>query len=154
MLATGKGIGTQEPPKTPLPTPRRLIALGVIVVVVLATVFVLTRSPSRVPEFMNCQAIALAVYEDVENPTRYSRDDLIHGALKTTLEGCFVKVTVEGNTDRFHGGHGVGLCQYGAEGMARSNKTSEKILAFYYLTARIERVLTFPENSTTRGQAT
>ena len=86
MLATDKGQSTQEPPKAPLLTPRRLIALGVVAVVVLATVFVLTRPPARVPVFMDCQANALVVYEDVENPTRYSDDDLINGALKTTLE--------------------------------------------------------------------
>lgn len=29
-------------------------------------------------------------------------------------------------------GHGVGLCQYGAEGMARSGKSAAAILAYYY----------------------
>lgn len=61
---------------------------------------------------------------------------------KNILSG-YVKATVEGDTVRFHDGHGfghgVGLCQYGAEAMARSNKTPEQILAFYYPTAKIER---------------
>lgn len=36
-------------------------------------------------------------------------------------------------------GHGVGLCQYGAQGMARQGKGVEEILRFYYPGARIER---------------
>lgn len=62
---------------------------------------------------------------------------------KSNILSGFCKATVEGNAVRFHDGHGfghgVGLCQYGAEGMAKSGKTPEKILAFYYPTARIER---------------
>jgi stage II sporulation protein D len=34
-------------------------------------------------------------------------------------------------------GHGVGLCQYGAEGMARSGKRSEEILYHYYPGSKI-----------------
>ena len=87
MLATDKGQSTQEPPKAPLLTPRRLIALSVVAVVVLATVFVLTRPPARVPVFMDCQADALVVYEDVENPTRYSSRELITSEpFRQTLE--------------------------------------------------------------------
>ncbi len=36
-------------------------------------------------------------------------------------------------------GHGVGLCQYGAEGMARGAKTAAEILAFYYPGSRLAR---------------
>lgn len=36
-------------------------------------------------------------------------------------------------------GHGVGLCQYGAEGMARGSKTAAEILAFYYPGSRMAR---------------
>lgn len=47
------------------------------------------------------------------------------------------RFTVEdqGNTWRISGrghGHGVGLCQWGARGLALSGKTSEQILAYYY----------------------
>ena len=34
-------------------------------------------------------------------------------------------------------GHGVGMCQSGAQGMARAGKTSEEILGFYYRGSRI-----------------
>jgi len=35
-------------------------------------------------------------------------------------------------------GHGVGMCQYGAEGMARNGSSTEEILAHYYPTSRIK----------------
>jgi len=35
-------------------------------------------------------------------------------------------------------GHGVGMCQYGAEGMARNGGSMEEILAHYYPTSRIK----------------
>jgi stage II sporulation protein D len=39
-----------------------------------------------------------------------------------------------------HGfGHGVGLCQYGAEGMARTSKSAAEILAYYYPGSRLAR---------------
>jgi len=45
-----------------------------------------------------------------------------------------------GNLFRFHSGrgfgHAVGMCQYGAEGLARASKTCEDILALYYPGAR------------------
>jgi stage II sporulation protein D len=34
-------------------------------------------------------------------------------------------------------GHGVGMCQCGAEGMARQGKTAEQILEYYYPNSRI-----------------
>lgn len=37
-------------------------------------------------------------------------------------------------------GHGVGMCQCGAEGMARKGKTAEQILSHYYPGSWIERV--------------
>ena len=86
MLGGDKGQGTQDPPKAPLLTPRRLIVLGIIAAVAVATLFVLTRSPNRVPVFIDCQTNAVVVYEDVDNPTRYSRYELINGALDATLE--------------------------------------------------------------------
>lgn len=50
--------------------------------------------------------------------------------------------TLQGDTVTIAGrgfGHGVGLCQYGAQGMARQGKGVEEILLFYYPGARIER---------------
>ncbi|MBN2312941.1 MAG: SpoIID/LytB domain-containing protein [Sedimentisphaerales bacterium] len=37
-------------------------------------------------------------------------------------------------------GHGVGMCQYGAEGMARQGKTTEEILAHYYPGSKIATI--------------
>ncbi len=51
--------------------------------------------------------------------------------------------TVEKDSDnlifRGHGwGHGVGLCQWGARGMAEKGKSYREILDFYYVGARVE----------------
>lgn len=51
--------------------------------------------------------------------------------------------TVQGDNVSIAGrgfGHGVGLCQYGAQGMATQGKGVEEILLFYYPGARIERL--------------
>jgi stage II sporulation protein D len=37
-------------------------------------------------------------------------------------------------------GHGVGMCQCGAEGMARQGKTAQQILSYYYPGSSIVRV--------------
>jgi stage II sporulation protein D len=37
-------------------------------------------------------------------------------------------------------GHGVGMCQYGSEAMARSGSTGEQILAYYYPGSVITRL--------------
>lgn len=37
-------------------------------------------------------------------------------------------------------GHGVGMCQYGAEGMARNGDSTEEILAHYYPTSKIKSI--------------
>jgi stage II sporulation protein D len=44
-------------------------------------------------------------------------------------------VAVDERTARFAGrgyGHGVGLCQWGAKGMAEQGYAARQILAFYY----------------------
>ncbi len=37
-------------------------------------------------------------------------------------------------------GHGVGMCQCGAEGMARKGRSSEEILSYYYPGSRIKKI--------------
>ena len=37
-------------------------------------------------------------------------------------------------------GHGVGMCQYGAEGMAREGGSAEQILSYYYPASRIKSI--------------
>jgi stage II sporulation protein D len=48
------------------------------------------------------------------------------------VEGEQVVFTVRGH------GHGVGLCQYGADGMARAGKTFREIINFYYTDVSVE----------------
>ncbi len=59
------------------------------------------------------------------------------------LKSGFVDAEVEGDYVVFrngHGlGHGVGLCQYGAEGMARRGRPVLEILNEYYPGAKVER---------------
>jgi stage II sporulation protein D len=61
------------------------------------------------------------------------------GGLKSTL----FTVTREGDTFVFQGagfGHGVGMCQMGAIGMATAGRSHEKILAHYYRGTHIHRL--------------
>ncbi len=58
------------------------------------------------------------------------------------VKSSFIDLKVDGDTVVVVGrgyGHGVGLCQYGAEGMARAGYTPEQILAHSYPGAKIER---------------
>jgi stage II sporulation protein D (peptidoglycan lytic transglycosylase) len=57
-----------------------------------------------------------------------------------TLKSTLFAVAVDGELARFSGrgyGHGVGLCQWGAKGMAEQGSTARDILAFYYPGARL-----------------
>ncbi len=59
------------------------------------------------------------------------------------LKSSFFQVDLRGDVVRFtHGrgfGHGVGMCQFGAEGMARAGHDALDILQTYYPDARVER---------------
>ena len=60
----------------------------------------------------------------------------------TRLQGTQFTWDVENSTFTFTGrgaGHGVGLCQWGARGMARAGKTSDEILSHYYSGSRLYR---------------
>jgi stage II sporulation protein D len=60
----------------------------------------------------------------------------------TRLPSSFTEPRIEGDKVIFIGrgyGHGVGLCQYGAEGMARAGQTPEQIIAHSYPGSKIER---------------
>ena len=48
-------------------------------------------------------------------------------------QGGRIKLTVVGN------GHGVGLCQYGSQGLAKDGKGYRQILAYYYQNAKLAR---------------
>ena len=52
-----------------------------------------------------------------------------------TLKSTLFAVVMEGDVAHFSGrgyGHGVGLCQWGARGMAEQGYTAKQILGFYY----------------------
>ncbi|MEM9019082.1 MAG: SpoIID/LytB domain-containing protein [Planctomycetota bacterium] len=54
----------------------------------------------------------------------------------------FIQVNVQGETVTFNGrgfGHGVGMCQFGAQGLAESGRPYHTILGFYYPGAQIQR---------------
>ncbi len=59
------------------------------------------------------------------------------------LYSSFIDVSVSGNNVQFANGrgygHGVGMCQFGAQGMAQAGLQPEQILQTYYPTARIQR---------------
>jgi stage II sporulation protein D len=63
----------------------------------------------------------------------FSAGDLV--APKKRLWSSSVEVVVDGGEVTFNGrghGHGVGLCQYGAEALARAGDAHESILRWYY----------------------
>lgn len=56
-------------------------------------------------------------------------------ALNEPLLSSFVKVQIENQTATFNGrgfGHGVGMCQYGAQALSVKGLTFEEILSMYY----------------------
>lgn len=60
-----------------------------------------------------------------------------------TLKSTLFSVAIDGQTARFAGrgyGHGVGLCQAGARGMAEKGYSARQILAFYYPDATLGRL--------------
>lgn len=57
-----------------------------------------------------------------------------------SLLSSYFTVTIDGETATFNGngfGHGVGLCQYGAQTLAESGKDYREILAWYYPGAKL-----------------
>lgn len=54
------------------------------------------------------------------------------------------EVTIEGDNVKFAGwgwGHGVGLCQWGARGLAQRGRTAREILVYYYPGATVQEML-------------
>jgi stage II sporulation protein D len=78
------------------------------------------------------QSVELSAYE-LRAAANYSGGGL--PTPKRALWSSHVTVTMEEATAIFDGhgyGHGAGLCQYGAEALARSGRSHEEILAWYY----------------------
>ena len=61
-----------------------------------------------------------------------------------TLKSTHFRIRDDGDAVTFtHGrgwGHGLGMCQWGAEGMARKSATAEQILAHYYPGSKLTKV--------------
>lgn len=62
---------------------------------------------------------------------------------KLNLRSSFFEITKDGenvviNTKGY--GHGVGMSQYGAEGMARAGYTYDQILKYYYTGVEIKKI--------------
>jgi len=61
---------------------------------------------------------------------------------KRVLRSAFFSADAGGSTVRFAGhghGHGAGLCQYGAQALAREGSTFDAILSWYYPQVQIQR---------------
>jgi SpoIID/LytB domain protein len=61
----------------------------------------------------------------------------------TKLYSSRFTAETKGKTIHIHGrgfGHGVGMCQWGAKGMADSGKSYGQILAHYYRGVRLKRI--------------
>jgi len=60
------------------------------------------------------------------------------------LRSSHVRAQVTGSTVRFHDGrgwgHGVGMCQYGAQAMAKAGYDGKRIVQRYYPAARVQRL--------------
>ncbi|MHC4303621.1 MAG: SpoIID/LytB domain-containing protein [Planctomycetota bacterium] len=122
-----------------------------------------SRRRSQLAELGEIAAVEIAERNSHGRPTRYAvtdksgrRVELSDHHLRTaanytgpglsapqrSLWSSYVSVTVRDSTAVFDGrgyGHGVGMCQYGAETLARSGKSYEEILAWYYPGAEFTR---------------
>jgi len=62
---------------------------------------------------------------------------------KLGLKSNFIDIRIKGDKIKVSGkgyGHGIGLCQYGAIGMARKGYRYESILKYYYEGIRVEKI--------------
>ncbi|QJD85286.1 stage II sporulation protein D [Cohnella herbarum] len=65
-------------------------------------------------------------------------------AFDWTIEKGMIILTTYGS------GHGVGMSQWGAEGMAQTGKTADQIVEYYYSGARVEKVSKLANSSKNR----
>lgn len=74
---------------------------------------------------------------------RLRGNDLRRAVGYDTLKSTLFAVAVDGEVARFAGrgyGHGVGMCQWGAKGMAEQGATARQILEFYYPGTRFSTI--------------
>jgi len=63
--------------------------------------------------------------------------------LKVGLNSANFQYRISGNSIRFQTigyGHGVGMCQYGADGMAKVGRSFQQILTYYYQGVKLKRL--------------
>src|SRR5271166_116640 len=109
---------------------RALAAEGIVVPGMLHSVSVLHRTPSGRVEFLRITGSGSVTVSGLNFRTAIGRN-IGWDRLKSNL----YDVSDEGNVVAFHGrgsGHGVGLCQVGAEIMGEEGHSYREILAFYY----------------------
>jgi len=94
------------------------------------TLFVVDGTGSRAT--IGAESLRAAINGAYEDPSRSTSGD---AAKRRTLKSSNVQASIQGAVVVFEGrghGHGVGLCQYGAEAMARGGQSWRDILARYY----------------------
>src|SRR5271165_1686760 len=109
---------------------RALATDGIVVPGTLRSVAVLHRTPSGRVEFLRVTGSS-----NVTVPALTFRSAIGHNIGWNRLKSNLYDVSDEGNRLAFHGrgsGHGVGLCQIGAEVMGEEGHSYREILAFYY----------------------
>jgi stage II sporulation protein D len=70
---------------------------------------------------------------------------------KLSLSSSDFRLTRKGNTiiaDTLGNGHGVGMSQYGAQGMARTGKTARQIITYYYQGTAVSQMTVTPGKTT------
>lgn len=80
--------------------------------------------------------------ESFRSACNYQSPELPHLSGPLGLKSSFVSIRIWGDSVQFHGkgyGHGVGMCQWGAYGMAKRGHNAQTILSFYYPGADIQR---------------
>jgi len=83
---------------------------------------------------LSAEQIRLALNRDSPDLDRLSQDERAwSGDVDVSVAGDVVTINGRGF------GHGVGMCQFGAEGLARKGWSAAAILGFYYPGARIKR---------------
>jgi stage II sporulation protein D len=109
---------------------RALAADGIVVPGTLRTVAVVQRTPSGRVETLRIQGTST-----ITVPAPSFRSAVGRHLGWERLKSNWYEVSVSGERVVFHGrgsGHGVGLCQVGAEEMGQEGKSYREILAYYY----------------------
>ena len=89
----------------------------------------------EVTERTSSQRASVVTVKGTRGSARLRGNDFRRMIGYDTLKSTLFAVAVDGEVAHFSGrgyGHGVGLCQYGAKGMADKGYTARQILDFYY----------------------